>query len=173
MGLTFITKYLGCPCREYHCSQGLSKLLMTQVELACSSLNHVKTYSPTVLYHSLQGISYQYNSIVKNTSIQIIFYTWAREREKGMKANCYKIVIIFIPRYCCKRSQVHLMNIRGYRGYFCERDLLPATRLDKTKHFVLFKILTFQGVLLKITWSFHNGQLYVAIIPWGGGASLF
>lgn len=39
------TQSIKHPYREYHCSKGLSSLLITQVELAYSSLNHVKTFS--------------------------------------------------------------------------------------------------------------------------------
>lgn len=63
------------PYRDYHCSKGLSSLLITQVELAYSSLNHVKTFSPSPLYQSPQRLSHQDNLILKNTLIQIIHYT--------------------------------------------------------------------------------------------------
>lgn len=69
------TQSIKHPYREYHCSKGLSSLLITQVELAYSSLNHVKTFSPSPLYQSLQRLSHQDNLIFKNTLIQIIYYT--------------------------------------------------------------------------------------------------
>lgn len=89
-----------------------------------------------------------------------------REREKGMKANCYKIVIIFIPRYCYKRSQVHLINIQGYRWYFCERGCSKGrfsachkTAQDQT--FCIVQNINIPRTAFENYLAFHNGQLSI------------